>query len=89
MGGDMAYTRIQTNNDGKNIMFVGSSSTNILEALAIPSYNTMVSVDYRHNDTGNGIDYYVNKYDIDYVVFIPAQSNNAFSIERINLYLGK
>ena len=89
MGGDMAYTRIETNNDGKNIMFVGSSFTNILEALAIPSYNTMVSVDYRHNDTGNGIDYYVNKYDIDYVVFIPAQSNNAFSIERINLYLGK
>ena len=85
----MAYTRIETNKEGKNIMFVGSSFTNILEALSIPSYNRMVSIDYRHNKTGHDINYYVDKYDIDYVIFIPAQSNNAFSIPQMKLHLGK
>lgn len=89
MEGDMAYTRIETNKEGKNIMFVGSSFTNILEALSIPSYNRMVSIDYRHNKTGHDINYYVDKYDIDYVIFIPAQSNNAFSIPQMKLHLGK
>lgn len=90
MEGDMAFTRIETNKKNKpSIMFVGSSYTNILEALSVPSYNKVISVDYRHNKTRNDINYYVDKYDIDYVIFIPAQSNNSFSIERINLYLNK
>ena len=69
-------------------MFVGSSYTNILEALSVPSYNEMLSIDYRHNKTGNSIKYYVDKYDIDYVVFIPAQSNNSFQLSKIKLHLG-
>ena len=89
MEGDMAFTRVETFNKTKNIMFVGSSYTNILEALSIPSYNRMISIDYRHNKSGNSIDYYVKKYNIDYVVFIPSQSNNAYSIEKIRLHLGK
>ena len=89
MEGDMAFTRVETFKKTKNIMYVGSSYTNILEALSIPSYNRMISIDYRHNKSGNPIDYYVEKYNIDYVVFIPSQSNNAYSIEKIRLHLGK
>lgn len=89
MEGDNAYTRIETNKTGKNIMFVGASFTNIMEALAVPSYNRIISIDYRHNKTGNDINFYIKKYDIDYIVFIPSQSNNAFSIDRIKLHLGK
>ena len=89
MGNDMAYTRVERNIKGENIMFVGSSYTNILEALSVPSYNRMLSIDYRHNKSGHSIDYYVDKYDIDYVVFVPAQSNNSYSIDAINLHLGK
>lgn len=89
MEGDHAFTRIVSGNGDKNILFVGSSFTNILEALAVPSYNEVLSIDYRHNKTGNSISYYVDKYSIDYVVFIPSQSNNAFSLEQIKLHLGK
>lgn len=89
MEGDMAYTRIETDNGGKNIMFVGSSYTNILEAFSVPSYSRVLSVDYRHNTSGNLINYYVDKYDIDYVVFVPAQSNNSYSISMIKKHLGK
>ncbi len=88
MEGDMAYTRIESNKRGKNIMFVGSSYTNILEALSVPSYNRVLSIDYRHNKSGNSISYYVDKYDIDYVVFIPAQSSNAYSLSMIKKHLG-
>ena len=88
MEGDMAYTRIETNKKGENIMFVGSSYTNILEALSVPSYNRVLSIDYRHNKTGKSINYYVDKYNIDYVVFIPGQSSNAYSLDKIKLYLG-
>ena len=89
MEGDNAFTRITTNKEGKNILFVGSSYTNILEALAIPSYKEVLSIDYRHNKTGNSISYYVDKYNIDYVVFVPAQSNNSYSLDRIEEHLGK
>lgn len=88
MEGDMAYTRIETNKKGKNIMFVGSSYTNILEALSVPSYNRILSIDYRHNKSGNSISYYVDKYNIDYVVFIPSQSSNAYSLSMIKKHLG-
>lgn len=88
MEGDNAFTRVVTKTSGKSIMFVGSSYTNILEALSVPSYNEMLSIDYRHNKTGNSIKYYVDKYDIDYVVFIPAQSNNSFQLSKIKLHLG-
>lgn len=89
MKGDHGYTVIDTNRSNlPNILYVGSSFTNILEALSIPSFNKMVSIDYRHNKSGNGINYYVEKYDIDYVVFVPSQSNNAFSSSMIKTHLG-
>ena len=90
MEGDIAYTLIKTDNiNNKKIMFVGSSYTNILEALAVPSYNVVIGIDYRHNKTGKSINDYVIENDIDYVVFMPAQSNNSFSINKIKLHLGK
>ena len=89
MKGDHGYTVIDTNRSNlPNILYVGSSFTNILEALSVPSFNKMVSIDYRHNKSGNGINYYVEKYDIDYIVFVPSQSNNAFSSSMIKTHLG-
>ena len=89
MKGDHGYTVIDTNRSNlPNILYVGSSFTNILEALSIPSFNKMVSIDYRHNKSGNSINYYVEKYDIDYVVFVPSQSNDAFSSSMIKTHLG-
>lgn len=90
MEGDMAYTKVITNNSNqKKILYVGSSYTNILEALSIPNYKLVASVDYRHNKTGKSINDYVKENDIDYVVFVPSQSTNAFSVNKIVTHLGK
>ena len=79
MKGDHAETIIDTNRPNlPNILYVGSSFTNILEAFSIPSFNKMVSIDYRHNKTKQSISDYVKAYDIDYVIFIPSQSDNEF-----------
>lgn len=87
MEGDHAYTVIDTGRpELPNILYVGSSFTNIMEAISIPSFNKTVSIDYRHNTSGNSIQYYVEKHDIDYVVFMPSQSTNAFS--SITKHLG-
>ena len=89
MEGDYAYTIVDTGREElPNILYVGSSFTNILEAMSIPSFNKMVSIDYRHNTSGNSIKYYVDKHDIDYVVFVPSQSNNALSPIKIKEHLG-
>ena len=71
MGQDYAETIIDTNNDAApNILYVGSSYTNILEALSVYKFNKMVAIDYRHNTTGKSIADYVEEHDIDYTVFI-------------------
>lgn len=89
MEGDMAYTKIITSiKNNKRIMYVGSSYTNILEAFSLPSYELVTSIDYRHNKSGKSINDYVNENSIDYIVFVPSQSNNAFSIQQIKLHLG-
>lgn len=89
MGDDMAETVIDTDNDdAPNILFVGSSYTNILEALSVYKFNKMVSIDYRHNTTGKSIADYVKEYDIDYTVYICSQSTGAFNISGIKEHLG-
>ena len=90
MEGDNAYTKVITDikNDEK-ILYVGSSYTNILEALSVPSYEQVSSIDYRHNKTKKHINDYVSENDIDYVVFVPSQSNNSYSISQIKMHLGK
>ena len=89
MEGDMAYTKIVTDNqNNKKVLYVGSSYTNVLEAFSIPNYKVVASIDYRHNKENKTIHDYVIDNDIDYVVFVPAQSNNSFSIPQIKLHLG-
>lgn len=89
MNGDNAETVIETNiQDAPNILFVGSSYTNILESLSTYKFHKMVSIDYRDNKTGKKIVDYVKEYDIDYVVFIPAQQTNSFGISLIKEHLG-
>lgn len=90
MDGDNALTVIDTKrNSLPNIMYVGSSYTNILESLSIISFNKMVSIDYRHNTSGKSIKDYVEEYNIDYVIFMPSQSTSAFPINKIKEHLGK
>jgi hypothetical protein len=67
---------------------VGTSFTNVLESLSVQKFNKMISIDYRHNDTGKSIVDYVKEYDIDYVVFICSQSNNSLNINSIKEQLG-
>ena len=89
MGNDMAETIIDTSNDdAPNILFVGSSFTNVLEALSVYKFNKMVSIDYRHNTTGKSIADYVKEHDIDYTVFICSQSTCALDTYSIRLHLG-
>ena len=89
MGKDVAETVIKTNiKDAPNILYVGSSFTNVLEALSVYKFKTMVSIDYRHNKTGKSITDYVKEYDIDYVIFIPSQQNDALSVSIILQHLG-
>jgi len=89
MEGDHAYTVVDTGReDLPNIMYVGSSFTNILEAVSVRDFNLMVSIDYRDNDTGTSIADYVKKHDIDYVIYIPSQSNDAMGYKRMLKHLG-
>jgi hypothetical protein len=48
----------------------------------------MVSIDYRHNNTGKSIVDYVKEHDIDYVIFICSQSDNPLKISSIKQQLG-
>ncbi len=89
MGDDYAETVVTTNNEGApNILFVGSSYTNILESLSVCKFRTMVSIDYRHNVTGKTIADYVKEYDIDYTIFICAQQTDSLSVSSIKEHLG-
>ena len=89
MNGDYGETVVETNRDWlPNILYVGSSYVNSLESLSVPWFNKMVSIDYRHNTSGLSIKDYVLLYDIDYVVFCPSQSTNAFPIDSVYNHLG-
>lgn len=89
MEGDHAYTVIDTGRrELLNIMYVGSSFTNILEAVSVRDFNIMASIDYRDNDTGTSIAEYVRQHDIDYVIYIPSQSNDALGYWKMLEHLG-
>lgn len=89
MEGDHAYTVIDTGRPNlPNIMYVGSSFTNIMEAITIRDFNLMVSIDYRDNDTGTSIAEYVRKHNIDYVIYVPSQSNDALGYWKMLEHLG-
>lgn len=90
MGEDFGETVIenQTAKDAPNILIVGSSYTNSLEALCVPSFHYMVSVDYRHNQTGLSIADYVKKYHIDYVVLTNSSSMSALNKTNLTQHMG-
>ncbi len=89
MGQDYAETVVDTNNDdAPNILFVGTSYTNVLESLSVYKFNKMVSIDYRDNKTGKSIADYVKEYDIDYTVFICAQSTSSLAVSAMQEHLG-
>ncbi len=89
MGTDYAETVVDTSNDdAPNILYVGSSYTNILESLSVYKFNKMVSIDYRHNTTGKSIADYVKEYDIDYTIFICAQSTSSLAVGSMKEHLG-
>lgn len=89
MGGDMAKTLVKTNNkNAPNILFSGSSYTNILEAYSVASFKNVASVDYKQNHTGIGLRKYAREFDADYVVYVPGQSHNSFSIKNMRKHLG-
>lgn len=89
MGTDYGETVVDTELDkAPNILYVGTSFTNVLESLSVTKFNKMVSIDYRHNETGKSIQDYVKEHNIDYVVFICSQSDDALKISSIKQQLG-
>lgn len=90
MGSDMAETYVKTNiKNAPNIMYVGTSYTNILESLSVYKFSSMLSIDYRENQTGKSIAEYVNEYNIDYVVYIPSNSDVPYKLKQLRLHIGK
>jgi len=89
MGADYAETVVDTNNDNApNVLFVGTSFTNILEALSVCKFNKVVGIDYRHNKTGKSVADFVKEHDIDYTVFICSLETDGLSPTLIKKYLG-
>lgn len=89
MGGDKRETRIETDRDDlSNVLISGSSYTNSLEAISAGSVNRMLSVDYRYGQKDKSLEKYLKKYDIDYFVLVPNQSDKMFSIDALKIHLG-
>lgn len=89
MGGDYAYTKITTKKkNAPSVLFCGSSFTNALEALVVPSVSEMISLDYRHNNDKETLAEKAKEYGSDYVIFIPNQSDAHFSYKMVKKHLG-
>lgn len=70
MGGDIGETIIKTNRESlPNILIVGDSFTNPVEAFAYLSFNEMRSLDFRHYKEMT-LSEYTDMYQPDYVVII-------------------
>lgn len=69
MGGDNAETVVKTNRDElPDIMIIGDSFTNPLESLLYTGFDTMVSVDLRHNE--KSVYDYIKEYEPDIVLIV-------------------
>lgn len=90
MGGDRAETKVYNKSveNDVSILLTGSSYTNLLEYLIVPSVEKMMSVDYRHNITGKSIAEYAEEEKIDYVIYIPNQSDDNFNLETFKQHAG-
>ncbi|MCR5737205.1 MAG: hypothetical protein K6G64_06120 [Eubacterium sp.] len=89
MGGDYAFTEVTTKNKkNPDVLICGSSFTNSLESLMVPSSRKMVSLDYRYNTQKKTMADFVEEYKPDYTIFIPCQSDKSFSYRNTKLHLG-
>lgn len=89
MGDNFGETIVDTDRDSlPSIFFCGSSFTNALEALSVPSFDNMYSVDFRYNTTTKDINDYIAQWQPEYVVLIPGQSTATFNLKHLKTHLG-
>ena len=70
MGGDIGETIIKTNRPGlPRVLVIGDSFTNPLEGILYTSCDEMRSLDYRHYDGENILDY-IADYQPDVVLYV-------------------
>lgn len=88
MGGDLGRTAIKTENEeAPRILIVGSSFTNTLEAICVPSFSFVSSLDFRNNGSKLTLQEYIEKDKPDYIVFIPTQAVGYFDYNQVSLHL--
>ena len=89
MGDNFGETIVKTDKeDLPSIYYCGSSFTNVLEAMSVPSFKNMYSTDLRFNDTEYTMMDYIDKFQPEYVVFISGQSTATFNASHIKTHLG-
>lgn len=89
MGGNYGETVVETNREElPSIIYCGSSYTNGLEALSVPSFDNMYSLDFRNNTTDNTLVDYIKQWQPEYVVLISAQSTATFKYSHLLNHLG-
>ena len=89
MGDNYGETIVKTNRkELPSIYYCGSSFTNVLEAMSVPSFNNMYSTDLRFNDTEYTMVDYIKKFRPDYVVFISGQSTATYNYKHVKQHLG-
>lgn len=89
MGDNYGETIVKTDKkDLPSIYYCGSSFTNVLEAMSVPSFQNMYSTDLRFNDTDNTMLDYIKKFKPEYVVFVSGQSTATFNLKHIEMHLG-
>lgn len=89
MGDNFGETIVKTDKENlPSIYYCGSSFTNILEAMSVPSFQNMYSTDFRFNDTDAVMLDYIKKYKPEYVVFISGQSTATFNYKHVKMHLG-
>lgn len=89
MGNNYGETIVKTDKENlPSIYYCGSSFTNVLEAMSVPSFKNMYSTDLRFNDTDNTMIDYIKKFKPEYVVFISGQSTATFNHKHVLTHLG-
>ena len=89
MGNNYGETIVKTDKENlPSIYYCGSSFTNVLEAMSVPSFKNMYSTDLRFNDTDNTMIDYIKKFKPEYVVFISGQSTATFNHNHVLTHLG-
>lgn len=88
MGGDCGRTVIETENKkAPKILILGSSFTNSLEAMCLPSFSVVSSLDFRNNQSTVTLKEYIKRDEPDYIVLIPTQAVGYFDYEQLKIHL--